>query len=89
MINYKRNTNKRKLKLNHETVLFHWLVLRSFSFLFNSIECQFKLSLTSNLSERGIFCCATCTVCGTTGPSCEATAVGSGPSKVGTRCPAA
>lgn len=40
-------------------------------------------------SDLGIFCCATGTACGTTGPNCDATVDGSGPNKVGTRCPGA
>lgn len=46
--------------------------------------------LTSNRSDRGIFCCATGTACGTTVcPNGDATADGSGPNNVGTKCPCA
>lgn len=44
---------------------------------------------TSNLSERGIFCCVTGTACGTTCPNGEPTVDGSGPNNVGTKWPGA
>lgn len=45
-----------------------------------------RIQFTSSLSERGIFCCATGTACGTTVcPSGEPTDEGSGPNNVGTK----
>lgn len=54
-------------------------------------KCVLKFEqLTSNLSERGIFCCATWTPCGTTAwLSGDATDDGSGPNNAGTKCPGA
>lgn len=43
--------------------------------------------LTSNRSDRGIFCWATGTACCTTGPKGDCTVDGSGPNIVGTKCP--
>lgn len=49
-----------------------------------------RIQFTSSLSERGIFCCATGTACGTTVcPSGEPTDEGSGPNNVGTKWPGA
>lgn len=51
-------------------------------------KCEW-IQFTSNLSERGIFCCVTGTACGTTCPSGEPTDDGSGPNNVGTKWPGA
>lgn len=56
--------------------------------IWNKLKGSRYKRLTSILSDRGIFCCATGTACCTTGKG-DATVEGSGPNIVGTKCPGA